>query len=107
MSEAVKVIKDVTPTAENVKKVENKKMKFYIFNKLTDDNLKYLPRQATDILKNLKFEFGKEISEADVKKRVDELAKSNILITRQEPMRIFTYYRRRMIDNKAVVQLNK
>lgn len=53
--------------------------------------------QARSILNNLGFENGTAIEESLLKTRVEELAAQDILRTRQDPMRIFLYYRAQMI----------
>ena len=85
----------------------NKKVKFFVFLEVNDEKLRYLPKQAIDILTNHKLPLNKEISELDVKKEMNRLADEGKLITRQEPMRIFTYYRPRMLENELLMMKSK
>ena len=67
--------------------------------------LRGLPKQAKDILFNIGLEG--EVTIAQVKERVTELADQGVLVTTQRPLLIFTYYRAIMIENGVVKHIEK
>lgn len=93
-----KPVKSAEPKAgekENTAKVVAVKVKKYTFT-VNDTVTEGIAPQARHILNNV--ESGKAYTEAEVKRRMQELADEGILTTRQEPMRILAYYRGAMIQ---------
>tara|TARA_Y100001958_G_C21016614_1_gene394707 strand:+ start:155 stop:685 length:531 start_codon:yes stop_codon:yes gene_type:complete len=91
-------------TAEQPKVVKTKgrpktKPREYIFSH-RDDSL--LPKQASDIVKHIELDVW--IDETLLMTKVNELAESGKLKTKQKPWRIFQYYRAKMI-NQGIVKM--
>lgn len=63
-----------------------------------------LPKQAKIIAKSFveAFEDGSAVSDEDLEKHMRTLVLKGILNTKQEPMRIFTYYRKALIDKQCI-----
>ena len=77
----------------------------YTFGFSKDDaianNWEGLPKQAISILSNLSGDLT-NIPESDLKDQVSQLAADGTLSTKQDPWRIFQYYRSKMINHGYV-----
>jgi hypothetical protein len=69
----------------------------------SEDNFKRLPKQAKAIIKAIDPDV--KIPEAELKGHIMTLAKDNVLTTKQDPWRIFQYYRAAMI-NSSMLRMN-
>ena len=69
----------------------------------SEDNFKRLPKQAKAIVKAIDPDV--KIPEAELKGHIMTLAKDNVLTTKQDPWRIFQYYRAAMI-NSSMLRMN-
>jgi hypothetical protein len=91
-----------TPEEPKVVKTKGRpktKPREYIFSH-RDDSL--LPKQASDIVKHIELDVW--IDETLLMTKVNELAESGKLQTKQKPWRIFQYYRAKMI-NQGIVKM--
>ena len=93
-----------TPDEPKVVKTKGRpktKPREYIFSH-RDDSL--LPKQASDIVKHIELDVW--IDETLLMTKVNELAESGKLQTKQKPWRIFQYYRAKMIIQGIVKMRN-
>lgn len=84
-------------------KAKSKIYKFLPFDS-DGDNYKRLPKQAKAIISNVTVD--EDITEADLKDVVVELAETGVLQTKQDPWRIFQYYRANMINSSMLRMSN-
>lgn len=111
---AHQVIDDASKLAETAELLDNQlsskvgrplaSKKVYTFlSGYSEDNFKRLPKQAKAIVKAMNPDV--KIPEADLKDYVIGLARDNVLTTKQDPWRIFQYYRAAMI-NSSMLRMN-